>query len=333
MRDLGKAPVLVASAVEVFEGDLTDPVTLQRACSGASHVLAAAHGLLGRGRQRSERVDDAGHRALIAAARSAGVERFVYTSAYGAAPDHPIEFFRTKWAIEQVLAASGLDHVILRPTAFMEHHAHNFNGAGLLAKGKAQLIGRGTKLRNFIAATDVATLAVRALLEVPPPFRRLDMGGPGNYSNLDVTALYAKTAGIEARSSHLPSAVARFLSVVAAPIHPGMARVMRLMSLQDDPRFRSWTRPSGLRCGAPARRDDAAGSCPRGGATPLACRSAAQSDVKRSHSSGERDRGYKIERSCGVASGFKRSTAESRMMRSMSVSTRPQNSSVTMASG
>ena len=234
VRDPGKASALVASGVEVVEGDLTDPVTLQRACSGASHVLAAAHGLLGRGRQRSELVDDAGHRALVAAARYAGVERFVYTSAYGAAPDHPIDFFRTKWAIEQVLAASGLDHVILRPTAFMEHHAHNFNGAGLLAKGKAQLIGRGTKLRNFIAAPDVATLAVRALLEVPPPFRRLDIGGPGNYSNLDVTALYAKTAGIEARSSHLPSAVARFLSIVAAPIHPGMARVMRLMSLPDD---------------------------------------------------------------------------------------------------
>ena len=44
-----------------------------------------------------------------------------------------------------------------------------------------------------------------------------------------------------------------------------------------EPRNRSWTRPSGLRCGALARRDDAAGSCPQGGATPPACRSAARS--------------------------------------------------------
>ena len=44
-----------------------------------------------------------------------------------------------------------------------------------------------------------------------------------------------------------------------------------------EPRFGSWTRPSGLRCGALARRDDAAGYCPQGGATPPACRSAAQS--------------------------------------------------------
>ena len=43
------------------------------------------------------------------------------------------------------------------------------------------------------------------------------------------------------------------------------------------PRNRSWTRPSGPCWGALARRDDAAGSCPRGGATPPACASAAQS--------------------------------------------------------
>ncbi len=49
-----------------------------------------------------------------------------------------------------------------------------------------------------------------------------------------ILALFARAAGIKARASHLPAAVARFLSIVAAPIHPGMARVMRLMSLPDD---------------------------------------------------------------------------------------------------
>jgi uncharacterized protein YbjT (DUF2867 family) len=73
-------------------------------------------------------VDDRGHRNLIAAARAAGVQRFVYVSAHGAAPDHPVDFFRTKHAIEEALAASGLDAVSMRPTAFMEQHVHLFNG-------------------------------------------------------------------------------------------------------------------------------------------------------------------------------------------------------------
>ena len=130
--------------------------------------------------------------------------------------------------------ASGLAQLVLRPTAFMEHHAHNFNGKALLEKGKAQLIGSGTKKRNFVAATDVAGFALRALLDDPPPFRAIEIGGPGNYSNTEVAERYARAAGIELRIGRLPVAVARVLSVLAKPLHPGMARMMRIFALPDD---------------------------------------------------------------------------------------------------
>jgi uncharacterized protein YbjT (DUF2867 family) len=229
-----QAADLAALGAEVMGGDLTDAASLKRACHGATRVLAAAHGILGRGRWRSEAVDDAGHRALIDAARAAGVRRFVYLSAYGASATHPIDFFRTKHAIEQQLVASGLDAVVLRPTAFMEQHVHLFNGKNVLDKGKAQLIGRGTKPRNFVCAADVAQLAVRALLEDPPPFRTLDIGGHRQLSNAEVAALYAREAGIAPKASHLPAGVARLIGALAAPLHPGVARIMKLMSAPDD---------------------------------------------------------------------------------------------------
>lgn len=233
-RHPGQAADLAALGAEVMVADLSEPTSLVSACAGVQRVLACAHGLLGRGRWRSERVDDLGHRELVQAAQAAGVRRFVYVSAAGAAPDHPIDFFRTKHAIEQVLAVSGLEHAVLRPTCFMEHHAHNFIGKSLLEKGKAQLIGTGTKLRNFVCAEDVAVLAVRALLDAPLTFRRLEIGGFGHYSNRDVAALYARLAGVPERISVIPAGVARALSVLARPLHPGMARVMALMSLPDD---------------------------------------------------------------------------------------------------
>jgi len=214
--------------------DLSDAASLVRACAGMQGVLAAAHGLLGRGRWRSEVVDDLGHRQLIQAAREAGVARFVYTSAHGAAADHPVDFFRTKHAIEQALLASGMPCVVLRPTAFMEHHVHNFNGKAVLEKGKAQLIGPGTKRRNFVCAEDVAVFAVRALLDEPLPYTRLDIGGPGHHSNREVSELYARLAGVPLRISHLPAWLARLMSVLVRPLHPGMARVMHLLSLPDD---------------------------------------------------------------------------------------------------
>lgn len=233
-RHPDRAADLAALGAEVVAGDLIDADSLRRACAGVERVLAAAHGVLGRGRWRSEAVDDAGHRALIEAARAAGVKRFVYTSACGAAAGHPIDFFRTKHRIERVLLDSGLDAVILRPTAFMEQHVHLFNGKAVLDKGKASLVGPGSKPRNFVCAADVAQLAVRALLEDPPPFRALDVGGPGHFSNVELATLYAREAGIAPRTSHLPAAAARVIAVLAAPVHPGLARIMGLMSLPDD---------------------------------------------------------------------------------------------------
>ena len=48
-----------------------------------------------------------GHRALIAAARASGVEALrLRLRATAGSPEHPVDFFRTKHAIEQVLAAS-----------------------------------------------------------------------------------------------------------------------------------------------------------------------------------------------------------------------------------
>lgn len=225
---------LAALGAETVACDLTDPASLAAACRGVPRVLAAAHGLLGRGRWRSENVDDAGHRSLFAAARAAGVRRLVYTSAFGATPDHPVDFFRTKHAVELALASSGVDAVVLRPTAFMEHHVHNFNGKGLLEKGKVSLIGPGTKPRNFVCAEDVAAFAVRALLDDPPRVRVVEIGGPGHHSNLDVSALYAHIAGVPLRVSRLPAPVAAAMAALARPLHPGLARVMRLLSLPDD---------------------------------------------------------------------------------------------------
>ena len=229
-----QAADLARAGAEVMAADLTDPASLVRACTGMQRVLACAHSIMGRGRWRSEAVDDAGHRALIDAARSSAVQRFVYVSAYGAGADHPVDFFRTKHRIDEQVRHSGLPAVVLRPTSFMEQHVHLFNGKNVLDKGKAQLIGAGTKARNFVAATDVAAFAVRALAEDSPPFTTLDIGGHDHLSNTEVAELYAREAGIAPRIGHLPAAVARVIGTLAAPLHPGLARIMKLMSLPDD---------------------------------------------------------------------------------------------------
>ena len=233
-RQPSRASDLARLGAEVVQGDLVDPVSLARACAGATHVVAAAHAMLGSGRNRSEAVDDAGHRALVDAALAAGVTHFVYTSALGASSGHPVDFFRTKYAVEQYVKGSGLSHTILRPSAFMETHAHTFNGKGIVERGKTTLLGRGTRRRNFVAVRDVAAMAVRALADPAMRGKTIEMGGPENFSDNQVAALYGRVLGVAPKVTHVPSAVLRVASVLLKPVAPGVSRVMRLSSLPDD---------------------------------------------------------------------------------------------------
>src|SRR6185312_13682165 len=66
------------------------------------------------GDQTFERVHVQGTRNVITAARRAGVKRIVMVSFLRARPDCGSGYHETKWAAEQLLRSSGLDHTILK---------------------------------------------------------------------------------------------------------------------------------------------------------------------------------------------------------------------------
>jgi uncharacterized protein YbjT (DUF2867 family) len=232
-RTPAKAADVQQLGAEVVPGDLIVRPSLERACAGVQRVFSAAHSLLGAGKYKSEHVDGTGHYALIDVAKAAGVSHFVYTSILGASPDHPVDFFRTKAAVEAYLQVSGLSYTILRPSAFMEWHMHDFNGKSILERGKTTILGKGTKPRNFIAVRDVAHFAYLALTDPALRMRTIDMGGPQNLTDNQVAALYATLAGVAPKIQHVPPTVARILSVVMKPFQPGMSRIMYITSLPE----------------------------------------------------------------------------------------------------
>jgi uncharacterized protein YbjT (DUF2867 family) len=241
VRDRAKAEPLRRMGAEVVTGDLTDPPSLARACKGATRVFACAHAFLGRGERSSAQVDHVGHSALVVAAREANVEHFVYTSALGAAEDHPIDFFRTKREIEGVVQGSGMGYTILRPAAFMEQHVHRFVGQMLLERGFVVLVGPATQPRNFVAVRDVVPFAVIALTEDGLAGRTLEIGGPDNLSQRQVAHMYAVRARLPAgRIKHLPAGLARVIATLVRPLHEGVARVLDLALLDESQWRESW---------------------------------------------------------------------------------------------
>lgn len=149
------AEALKKLGAEVVAGDLRDPHSLAAACKGVSAVVAAAHAFPGTGTNDPLNVDDAGNRSLIAQAKTSGVGHLVYVSILGARADHPVDFFRIKFGIEEELRRSGVSYTIVRASAFMELWAA-IVGEPLLKSGKTTIFGAGANPVSFVSADDVA---------------------------------------------------------------------------------------------------------------------------------------------------------------------------------
>jgi uncharacterized protein YbjT (DUF2867 family) len=225
-RDPRKAQAVESLGAEVVPGDLRDKPSLERACEKTEVVLAAAHSIMGRGPEASQKVDSLGHKWLINAAEAAGVHHFIYTSAFGASPTHPAAFYRIKYEVEQYLQHSRLAYTILRPTAFMDSHAHMLIGQPILENGKVSLFGRGGNPRNLVSAQDVAQFALEALENSHALDDIIEIGGPENWTAMDIVRLYEQFAGRRAKVSHVPLALLRLMAPVLRPFHPGLSQVM-----------------------------------------------------------------------------------------------------------
>jgi uncharacterized protein YbjT (DUF2867 family) len=222
-----RAAVLHALGTEVVAGDLRDADSLRMAMRGVTAVISASHAITGSGKGSSARVDGDGQRALIAAARAAGVAHFTFISVLGASATHPVDFWRTKWRIEEVLRASGLRHAIIRPSAFMDFHAYELIGKAVLGGKRVVLFGPGDRPRNFVAASDVARLVVRVLAEATAEDLTLEIDGPEDLTSMQVVRIFAGVAGRPAKVTHLPLGLARGLSRLIGPLHQGVGRVLR----------------------------------------------------------------------------------------------------------
>lgn len=225
-RDPAKARALAAHGAEVVRGDLRDSASLRNAVKGVRAVVSASHSILGRGASASRLVDDAGQRALIAAAREARVEHFVFTSALGASLHHPVDFWRTKATIEGVVRDSGIPFTILQPSAFMEVHAYDLIGKNVQAGKRVPLFGPANNPRNFVAASDVADVARHALVDSRFVGQTITIGGPENLTSREVAAVFERVSGTQAAVLHVPLAVVRFMAALLTPLHEGVGRIL-----------------------------------------------------------------------------------------------------------
>ena len=233
VRNKNKAAEIEEAGAEIFVGDLTDPLSIAKACKEAAVIITAAHGMVSKGKNKSKNVDDRGHKSLIDAAVRSGVTHFIYTSVYGASKQHPIDFFRTKYEIEQYLVNSRLNYTILRLAPFMEWHVDALLGRSIREKGKTTILGVGDNPTNFIAVQDVVQALKLIVGDKSYYNKTLNIGGPENISRNKVVNLYAQFLKINPRVKYIPVPVVNVLSKLIRPFHPGIGRILQLSAYND----------------------------------------------------------------------------------------------------
>lgn len=161
---------------ELVEGDLQDRASLDKACVGVDAVISSASSISSRVGSYIATVDLEGQRNLIAAAKGAGVGRFVFVSfSSNLTTDSPLN--RAKRTIEAEVQASGLGHTIIRSSFFMEYWLSPLIGVDYPNR-KATIFGTGENPISWITIADVAEAAAIAADAAAAKDQVIDIGGP-----------------------------------------------------------------------------------------------------------------------------------------------------------
>ncbi|MFL5927765.1 MAG: complex I NDUFA9 subunit family protein [Gaiellaceae bacterium] len=212
VRHPERASRLAGWGAELATGDVTDPASLRAAVDGCTHVVHLV-ALIKGSPNDFHRVMTQGTKDLVAAAKDAGVERFVLMSALGTtdATKDVVPYFASKWAMEQETVRSGLEYTIFRPSFVFGRDG------GVLPLFMRQVryspvvtvIGSGLQRSQPIWVEDVAQYFALGVDHPQAANRTFEIGGPDIVDWNELYLRIAKVLGKRRRLAHVPTSIAR----------------------------------------------------------------------------------------------------------------------------
>jgi len=196
------AQVLAQQGVELMQGDLEDPVSVEAAVRGAYGVFSVQDGAVDRQREIQQ------GKNLADAALKAGVAHFVYNSVGGADRNSGIDVWERKWEIEQYVRKVGLPATIFRPASFFENYYRAFLEIPIL-KGTLRSPVRADKEYQMIATCDIAGF-VQLAFERPAEFigMQLEIAGSG-LTNRECAEVFSRVLKRPVKFRAIPMPLAR----------------------------------------------------------------------------------------------------------------------------
>lgn len=210
MRALTRRAQPERSGVAWVAGDLTSDAALTDLVQGADAVVHVAGLTSSHDPAAFTACNVDGTAALIAAAKSAGIKRFVFVSSLSAREPALSAYGASKAAAEKLVEASGLDWTIVRPPGVYGprdiDYFEMFRSARL---GILPLPPRGAS--SIIHVDDLARLLLD-LIDAPPALVRRrtfepDDGREGGWSHKELAQAIAAAVGRRVFAPHLPKSL------------------------------------------------------------------------------------------------------------------------------
>ena len=221
---------------EAVQGDMTDPESLRRAVEGCDTVVHLAAIRQGKPEQ-FQRVMSEGTRDLVAAAKEAGVRRFVLISALGTTEETKdlVPYYGAKWDMEQSVKGSGLDHVIFRPSFIFARDGGILPTFRRLAKVMpvTAIPGSGTQRIQPIWIDDLAAYFVKAIDLDAATNRLFEIGGPDKVTWNELWDRLKRALGSRRPSVHVPMGVMRAQAVVVERLPGNMPLTRDLLKMME----------------------------------------------------------------------------------------------------
>ena len=216
--------------VEVVHGDVRRPPDLASALDGATLVVSAVQGLVGRDVSPAS-VDRDGNVALVAAARGVGAE-FVLMSVTHPAADSPLEVARMKWVAERALLDAGVPATIVRAAAFTELWTEIV--AQTAGRGRRPVVfGRADRPLWWVSVDDVAAAVVRVVLDPAYRGRTVEVVGPEGITLTELGLAVMGARGWPGRPRRVPRAALRLGAATVGLIKPQVGRMLRASLAMD----------------------------------------------------------------------------------------------------
>jgi nucleoside-diphosphate-sugar epimerase len=222
VRALTRSPQPPQPGVTWIAGDLANPADL---CAGATAVIHIAGVVSAPNRAGFDAGNVAGTAAMLAAAKAAGVRRFVHVSSLAAREPQLSMYGASKAEAEVLVMASGLDWLIVRPPGVYGPDDREMLDIYRLAARGLYIAPPGRI--SLIHVDDLAT-ALLALARAGPSHTTLEIddGTPVGYSHHEFASAIAAALGRRVRVVPLPLSMLRLAARIglSAKLTPDRAR-------------------------------------------------------------------------------------------------------------